>query len=87
VTDRRRVTTLLLDLIRTVIAVVVGVVLVLVLLFVVSSGPTDQELYDRQEQMMDQIQFLTCINLLTPFQRSPEAVAACQVAPDAEGEQ
>jgi len=54
-----------------------GMVLVIVLLVLVSDEPGNQEIYDRQSQMLDQLHYVSCLLLVEPGERVPEVVAGC----------
>jgi hypothetical protein len=68
-----------------VVAVMIGTLLLLILFFALSDEPSDQAIYDRQEQILHQLAYVSCILLIPPDERIPEAVAACQVAPAVDG--
>jgi hypothetical protein len=67
----------------SVLTVIVGVVLTLALISVVSSTPGHDEIYNRQQMVEDQLRYISCLLLIAPEDRIPEAVAACQIVPDA----
>ena len=54
-----------------------GMVLVIVLLVLVSDEPGNQEIYDRQSQMLTQLNYVSCLLLVEPGERVPEVVAGC----------
>lgn len=65
------------NLARTVIAVIIGVVLAVAIFVALSSSPDHRDLYERQERIENQLQFLSC--LLVAEVPDASAIAACQV--------
>lgn len=64
----------------TALTVMVAVLLALALFSVTSASPGHRELHQRQEMMEQQLQYISCL-LLIDGERTPEAVASCQVTP------
>ena len=59
------------------IASFLGVVIALLVVVLLGGAPGHNELYDRQAQMSNQINYLSCVLLLDPGERVPEVVAGC----------
>lgn len=59
--------------------VIVGVLLTLALISVLSSTPGHDELHNRQQMIEDQLRYISCLLLILPEDRVPEAVAGCQI--------
>ena len=75
----RSFTSNLAELARTVIAVIIGVVLALILITVSTGAPGHPELIEQQQMNNRQLQYISCLLLIPPEDRIPEAVASCQV--------
>ena len=70
------------DIAKITIGVVISLVIVFTLLVAVSNQPTHDDLSARQTMMEEQLRYISCILLIPPDDRVPEAVAACPVRPE-----
>lgn len=67
--------------ISSVLTVIIGVLLTLALISVLSTTPGHDELYQRQDRIEAQLRYVSCLLLIHPDDRVPDAVAACQLDP------
>jgi hypothetical protein len=72
------------ELARMIVAVVIGVILALILFVLASRSPGHNELYQQQQMVSEQLRYVSCLLLIPPDERVPEAVAGCQITPTAE---
>lgn len=69
-------------LISSILTVIIGVLLTLALISVLSTTPGHDEIHQRQSVLEGQLRYISCLLLIPPDSRVPEAVAECQVNPD-----
>jgi uncharacterized membrane protein len=70
------------NLVSSVLTVIIGVILSLVLISILSTTPGHDEMFQRQTVIENQLRYVSCLLLIPPDERVPEAVAECQVTPD-----
>jgi hypothetical protein len=69
------------DLARLIVAVFVGVMLAILVFIAISRSPGHDDIFQRQQMIEDQLRYMSCLLLIEPADRIPDAVAACQVTP------
>ena len=68
-------------LISQILTVIIGVVLSVALISVLSTTPGHDEIHQQQQIIEDQLLYISCLLLINPDDRVPDAVAECQVNP------